>query len=86
MVYKQFDGKIHLVPSYKTENPDEWPEVILPLSDISVEDWEKFSEMINSELVSIYNGKNEGAVTKQVVLQRLQRTLIVFINSLWSKK
>lgn len=86
MVYKEFNGKIHLVPSYKTENPDEWPEVILPLSELSVQDWETFAEKINQEMLTIYNGKNEGELTKQVVIQRLQRTLIVFLNSLWSNK
>lgn len=86
MVYKEFNGKIHLVPSYKTENPDEWPEVILPLSELSAQDWETFAEKINQEMLTIYNGKNEGELTKQVVIQRLQRTLIVFLNSLWSNK
>ena len=82
MWYQLYNGNVHLVPERNMDNPSEWPIADLPLSDISSEDLEVLVLMIQEQVANMYNGKQEGKVLNQQILSSMQRTFVVFLNSL----
>lgn len=82
MWYQLYKDKVYITPTPSVEDPEDWPLAKLPLSDISVEDWGRLTEMVQTSVATLYHGKQEGKVSKQQVLSSMQRTLVVFLNSL----